>query len=120
MMDSIGKCEGYRQWRTRIREVFILYLPELLPVLDGDARPSGPASTADAVAVWEKVNGRLYSLLFFATSGSAQLTVRAHEGRGTRPMGDGAAAWNALNDRFDAQKPGSSAFLSQRAVQLEA
>ena len=106
MMDSIGKCEGYksfRQWRTRIREAIILYSPELLPVLDGDARPSGHASTADAVAVWEKANGRLYSLLFFATSGSAQLTVRAHEGRGTRPMGDGAAAWNALNERFDAQ-----------------
>ena len=65
--------------------------------------PSGPASTADAVAVWEKANGRLYSLLFFATSGSAQLTVRAHEGRETHPMRDGAAAWNALNERFDAQ-----------------
>ena len=90
MMDSIGKCEGYksfRQWRTRIREAIILY--SLLPVLDGDARPLGHASTADAVAVWEKANGRLYSLLFFATSGSAQLTVRAHEGRGTRLMGDG-------------------------------
>ena len=106
MMDSIGKCEGYksfRQWRTRIREANILCSPELLPVLDGDARPSERASTADAVAVWEKANGLLYSLLFFATSGSAQLTVRAHEGRGTRPMGDGAAAWNALNERFDAQ-----------------
>ena len=90
MMDSVGKCEGYesfRQWRTRIREAIILYSPELLPVLDGDARPSRHASTADVVTVWEKSNGRLYSLLFFATSGSAQLTVRAHEGRGTRPMG---------------------------------
>ena len=95
MMDSIGKCEGYKffhQWRTRIREATILYSPELLPVLDGDARPSGPASTEDAVAVREKANGRLYSLLFFATSGSAQLTDRAHDGRGTRPMGDGASA----------------------------
>ena len=45
----------------------------------------------------------LYSLTVFATSGSAQLTVRAQEGRGTRPMGDGALAWNALNERFDAQ-----------------
>ena len=53
--------------------------------------------------MWGKANGRLYSLLFFATSAFAQLTVRAHEGRGTRPMGDGAAAWNALNERFDAQ-----------------
>ena len=115
MMDLIGKCAGYksfRQWRTRILEAIILYSPELLAVLDGDTRPSGHASTADAVAVWENANGPFYSLLFFATSGSAQLTVRAHEGRGTRPMGDGAAAWNALNERFDAQY--------QEAVQLEA
>ena len=68
MMDSIAKYEG-RQWRTRIREAIILYSPELLPVLDWDAHPWGPASTTDAVAVWEKANGRLYSLLYFATSG---------------------------------------------------
>ena len=78
------------------------------PLLAGASSrpPWGCASfgtTADAEAVLEKANGRLYSLLFFATSGSAQLTVRAHEGRGTRPMGDGAAAWNAVNERFDAQ-----------------
>ena len=106
MMDSIGKCEGYksfRQWRTRICESIILHTTEFLPLLDGDAPPSGHVPTADAVAVWEKANGRLYPLLFFATPGSAQLTVRAHEGRWTRPMGDGAAAWNALNERFDAQ-----------------
>ena len=105
-MDSIGKCEGlksFRQSRTRIRETTILYSPELLPVLDADARLSGPSTTADAVAVWEKAIGRLYSPLFLATSESAQLIVRAHKGRGTRPMGDGAEAWNALNERFDAQ-----------------
>ena len=55
------------------------------------------------VAVRENVNGRLYSLLSIATSGSAQLTVRTHEGRGTRLMRDGAAARNALNACFDAQ-----------------
>ena len=84
-----------------MREAIIFYSPELLPVLDGGARLSGPASAADAITVWEKVNGRLYSLFLFATSESAQLTVRGHEGRGT-PMGDGAASWNALNERFDA------------------
>ena len=81
MMDSIGKCEGhkcFRRRRNRIREAIILYSPELLPALDGDARPSGHASTADAVAEWEKANCRLYSLLFLATSGSAQLTVSTH------------------------------------------
>ena len=62
-----------------------------------------PPSTADAVAVWEKANGLLHSLLLFATSGSEQLTVRAHERRGTCPIGDEAAEWKALNESFDAQ-----------------
>ena len=31
-------------------------------------------------------------------------------------MGDGAAAWNALNERFDAQKPGRSACLSHNEL----
>ena len=82
-----------------MRQSIILFAPELLSVLDGEARPSGPASNAAAVAAlvaWEKANGRLYSLLYFATSGSAQLTVRAHERQGDGAMGDGAAAWAVL------------------------
>ena len=72
-MDSIGKCEGYksfRQWRTRIREAIILYSPELLPLFDGYARLSGPASITVAVAVWDKANGRLYTLCLLYTSPS--------------------------------------------------
>lgn len=105
MLDNVGKFSGvgnFREWNSTLRQGIILYVPELLPILDGDARPSGPSSTPAATAAWDKANGRMYSLLFFTTSGSAQLTVRAHEGGGTRRMGDGAAAWKALNERFDA------------------
>ena len=105
MLENVGKCSGpdFREWSLKLRQGIILYAPELLPILEGEARPSGPASTPEAIAVWDKANGRMFSLLFFTTSGSAQLTVRAHEGGGTRRMGDGAAAWRALNERFDAQ-----------------
>lgn len=105
MLDNVGKFSGvgnFREWNSNLRQGIILYVPELLPILDGDARPSGPSSTPAATAAWDKANGRMYSLLFFTTSGSAQLTVRAHEGGGTSRMGDGAAAWKALNERFDA------------------
>ena len=52
---------------------------------------------------WDKANGRLYALLFFATSGSAKLTVRTKEVTETNSRGDGRAAWKALNARFDTQ-----------------
>ena len=34
--------------------------------------------------------------------GSAFVTVKKHEGKTTGVAGDGAAAWNALEERFDA------------------
>ncbi|CAB1097546.1 unnamed protein product [Ectocarpus sp. CCAP 1310/34] len=106
MLDSIGKCaghSGFREWKIKLRQAIILHAPELLPVLNGNARPSATAANAEDVAAWDKANGRLFSLLFFVTSGSAQLTVRTHEGAADSDMGDGTAAWRALNERFDAQ-----------------
>ncbi|CAB1110628.1 unnamed protein product [Ectocarpus sp. CCAP 1310/34] len=106
MLDSIGKCaghSGFREWKIKLRHAIILHAPELLPVLNGNARPSATAANAEDVAAWDKANGRLFSLLFVVTSESAQLTVRTHEGAADSDMGDGTAAWRALNERFDAQ-----------------
>ena len=106
MLDSIGKCtghSGFREWKIRLRQAIILHAPELLSVLNGTARPSATSANTEAVATWDKANGRLFSLLFFVTSGSAQLTVRTHEEAADSGMGDGTAAWKALNERFDAQ-----------------
>ncbi|CAB1104785.1 unnamed protein product [Ectocarpus sp. CCAP 1310/34] len=77
MLDSIGKCaghSGFREWKIKLRQAIILHAPELLPVLNGNARPSATAAIAEDVAAWDKANGRLFSLLFFVTSGSTQLT----------------------------------------------
>ena len=106
MLDSIGKCSGhsgFREWKINLSQAINFHAPELLTVLEGGERPTATAANAEAVAAWDKANGRLYSLLFFATSGSAKLTVRTKEGTETNSRGDGRAAWKALNARFDAQ-----------------
>ncbi|CAB1107843.1 unnamed protein product [Ectocarpus sp. CCAP 1310/34] len=81
MLDSIGKCarrSGFREWKTKLRQAIILHASELLPVLNGNARPSATAANAEDVAAWDKANGRL-------------------------DIGDGTAVGRALNERFDAQ-----------------
>ena len=50
---------------------------------------------------WKKANNNLFSVLFFMTEGSAQITLRANESKELGCVGDGAAAWNALKERFD-------------------
>ena len=70
---------------------------EMLHVLDGALCPE-PANEREA---WKNTNNNLFSVLFFMTEGSAHITVRAHESKELGCVGDGAAAWNALKERFD-------------------
>ena len=49
----------------------------------------------------KKANNNLFSVLFFMTEGSVHITVRAHESKELSCVSDGAAAWNALKERFD-------------------
>ena len=39
-------------------------------------------------------------MLFLSTTGSAHITVKAHLDNTPGSVGDGAAVWKALNDRF--------------------
>ena len=106
MLDSIRKCSGhfgFREWKINLSQAINFDTPELLTVLERGERPTATAANAEAMAARDKANGCLYSLFFFATSGSAQLTVRTKEGTGTNSRGDRRAAWKALNARFDAQ-----------------
>ena len=96
MLDSIGKHSGFREWKINLSQAINFHSPELLTVLEGGERPTATEANAEAVAAWDKANGRLYSLLFFTTSGSAKLTVRTKEGTETNSKGDGRAAWNCL------------------------
>ena len=59
------------------------------------------ANRATVATSWDKANSRLYSLLFFATSSSARLTVQSHRTAATSADGNGQAAWAALSARFD-------------------
>ena len=88
-----------------------LHVLEMLHVFDGAPYPE-PTNEREA---WKKANNNIFSVRFFMTEGSAHMssssylsalnsypnTVRAHESKELGCVGDGAAAWNALEERFD-------------------
>ena len=90
---------GFREWRSKMPQAIGFHKHEMLPVLDGDPRPASTGFNAAEVDKWRKTNRHLYSILFFATKGSAHITVRAHEG--TSSAGSGATVWADLSPRFD-------------------
>ena len=100
---SIGKCDGdgnYREWWPKIRQAIGLYRPNMLLVLDGEPCPTDIAEAVQA-AEWRSTNNKLFSVLYFSTTGSANITVKAHMATTPGDLGDGVAAWKALKDRFD-------------------
>ena len=101
-------------WKESFEHVINIHAPELLTVLRGSARPDPLAATLADVSAWDKADSRLYSLLFFATTGSARITVQAHRKAGTSAEGNGQLAWAALNARFDAHTQGA-----RRACHIE-
>ena len=103
LLDSIGQCSGstFRVWKESFEHVINIHAPELLTVLRRSARPDALAATLADVTAWDKADSRLYSPLFFATTGSARITVQAHRKAGTSAEGNGQLAWAALNARFD-------------------
>eukprot|EP00752_Nemacystus_decipiens_P010251 g9135.t1 len=104
LIKDSGTCAGnpgFREWKLKLREAIDFHSSELLSVLNGTERPTETATSMEVVAAWDKANSRLYSLLFFATTGPAQQTVRTQAGKEANSTGNGAAAWKALNARFD-------------------
>ena len=68
--------------------------------------PCPPATGANANAAgataWTMLNSKLYSILFFATEGSANITVKQFQARPqARQQAGGVGAWEALSVRFD-------------------
>ena len=79
-LDTIGKCTGptnYREWGRKVRQALGLYATDMLKVLDGTPCPK--ETDVDGVNAWKKANNNIYSILYFHTEGSANITVRAHE-----------------------------------------
>ena len=89
-------------WKESLYHVITIYTPELLTVLRGSARLDSPAATLADVTTWDKADSLLYSLVFFATTSSAWITVQAHSKAGTSAEANIQSAWAALNARFDA------------------
>ena len=54
------------------------------------------------MALWERANENLFSILFFTTERSANNVVKKHMGK-TREdgVGNGQAAWNALEEKYN-------------------
>ncbi|CAN0584727.1 unnamed protein product, partial [Ectocarpus sp. 12 AP-2014] len=51
---------------------------------------------------WNSDNWDLFSILFFATTGSANTVVRQHEGKKQgEGFGNGTAAWLVLAEKYD-------------------
>ena len=61
----------------RVRQAFGLYTLNILKVLDGTPCPE--ETDVDGVNAWKKANNTIYSIPYFHTEGSANITVRAHE-----------------------------------------
>ena len=71
----------------------------MFKVLDGSPRPE--ETDAGGVAAWETANNYIYSILFFWTEGSANITVRAHASTEQGCLGGEVAAWKSLKELFD-------------------
>ena len=101
-LDTIGKCTGptnYREWGRNVRHAFGLYALDMLKVVDGTPCPE--ETDVDGVDARDKANNNIYSILYFHTNCSANMTVRADESTEVGCLGDGVAAWKALTERFD-------------------
>ena len=116
-LESIPKFKGenYREWRDKLREAIALYSDDMVNLLDGTPCPPATGANANAAGAtaWTMLNSKLYSILFFATEGSANMTVKQFQARPqARQKADGVGAWEALSVRFDGNtKEGPSRML---------
>ena len=94
---TISGQQGFCVWRTNLRDTVNLFAPDLKPILAGADSPAEPEPDERDRNKWDQTNSRLFSVLFFVTSGSAHATVLSHE-----EAADGTAAWKAFNESFDA------------------
>ena len=105
-LESLSKFKGknYVAWRDKLREAITLYSDDMVDLLDGTPCPPATGANANAAGAtaWTMLNRKLYRILFFATEGSANITVKRFQARPqARQKADGVGAWEALSVRFD-------------------
>ena len=108
-LESISKFKGenYREWRDTLREAIALYSDDMVDILDGTPCPPATGANANAAGAtaWTILNSKLYSILFFATEGSANITVKQFQARPqAHQKADVVGAWEALSGRFDGNR----------------
>ncbi|CAM9421326.1 unnamed protein product [Ascophyllum nodosum] len=77
---------------------------DMVDLLDGTPCPLATGANANAAGATALTmfNSKLYSILFFATEGSANITVKQFQARPqARQKADGVGTWEALSVRFD-------------------
>ena len=90
MLDAVGDIsgqQGFLVWKTKPRSAVNLFTPDHKLVVAGAGSSAEPEPDEGDRAKWDQANSRLFSLLFFVTSGSANVTVLTHE-----KAADGTAA----------------------------
>ena len=88
----------------QLQEAIAPYSDDMVDLLDGTPCPPATGANANAAGATAStmLNSNLYSTLFFATEGSANITVKQFQARPqARRKADGVGAWGALSVRFD-------------------
>ena len=102
-LKTIPKFGGkaFREWRSKVRMAISYHNKGIFDVLNGEECPQD-TSNPDAIEKWNSDNWDLFSILFFATTGSAHTVVRQFEGKKQgEGLGNGVAAWEALAEKYD-------------------
>ena len=100
---SIPKLDekDFREWRSKVRMGTSCYNKRLFGVLNGNSCLEGDTN-ATAIEQWNSDHCDPFSILFFATTRSANILVRQFAGkRQGEGLGDGISAWLAHVDKYD-------------------
>ena len=100
--------EAFHDYKIELRVCLSLYSKIVFEVLQGKTQTScsftDANATLNAVAeqTWKQANQDLWSVLLLTTSGSARNVSKKFEGKKAKNgTGDGHAAWQALNDKYN-------------------
>ena len=101
--------DTFGEYKSKVRVCLSLYSKPVFDVFQGMTQPSSRLGTADNAALdiaaerrWQQANHDLWSILFLTTSGSANNVVKKFEGKRLEDgTGNGQAAWNALNEKYN-------------------